>query len=110
MPGESACLFACLLPCLPCPATGSYLDSPSASCPLHSTALPLLLQQHFFSATPGAKSCSPCPKGHETQDTGNSECSPCAKGYYNSVAGTSCDAAPAGTFVNSTAAVVFTAW
>ena len=51
-----------------------------------------------------------CPKGHETQDTGNSECSPCAKGYYNSVVGTSCDPAPAGTFVNSTAAVVFTAW
>ena len=68
------------------------------------------MQQHFFSATPGAKSCSSCPKGHETQDTGNTECSPCAKGHYNSVAGTSCDAAPAGTFINRTAAVVFTAW
>lgn len=70
----------------------------------------LLLQQHSFSAAPGAKACTACPKGQETQDTGNSECSPCAKGYYNSVSGTSCDAAPAGTFVNTTAAVVFTAW
>lgn len=74
------------------------------------------LQINKYQATPGATSdCIWCPKGTETQDSGNTECTPCAVGYYNPRTPTSgttpaCIKAPAGTFVNTTGAFIATQW
>lgn len=35
----------------------------------------------------GAKSCLLCPKGFETDGTGNVECTACSLGYYNNLMG-----------------------
>lgn len=74
-------------------------------------------------ARPGATACSHCPRGYETRDTGNTECSPCAAGYFHKAAYTddtyttnsgstvsACKPAPAGTYVNTTAAYFTTPW
>ncbi len=72
---------------------------------------PPFLQQNLFMARPGASVCDVCPRGFETQDTGNTQCDPCAVGYYKRVAGaTSCIAAEIGTFVNTSAAYFTTPW
>ena len=67
-------------------------------------------------ARPGATGCDWCPKGYETRDTGNTECTPCAVGYYNKATATenggkpACIEAPAGTYVNVTAAYYTVPW
>lgn len=83
----------------------------------HSCLLPLL-QVNSYRATPGAAAstdCTACPRGQETQDTGNSACTPCAVGYYNPTTATkggspACQKAPAGTYVNTTGAFFATQW
>ena len=57
----------------------------------------------------GSTFCTFCPRGYGTQDTGNEECAPCPIGYY-SLAGGDCRPAPPGTFINTTAAYLYTAW
>ena len=61
-----------------------------------------------FAAGSGSSDCEWCPRGYETVDTGSTECTPCAIGYYSAAAASSntsnCVAAPAGSFVNTTAA------
>ena len=66
--------------------------------------------RYTYRPTPGATAaCTPCPKGYDTQDTGNTECTPCAVGYFKATnALESCTAAPAGTFVNTSAAFSYT--
>ena len=66
--------------------------------------------RYTYRPTPGATAaCTPCPKGYDTQDTGNTECTPCAVGYFKATnALESCTAAPFGTFVNTSAAFSYT--
>jgi hypothetical protein len=56
------------------------------SSPCRSSSAPLL-QKHQFRATAGATTCLLCPRGTQTQDTGNIDCTDCAVGYYNGVEG-----------------------
>ncbi len=70
----------------------------------------------MYMARPGATACQYCPKGYETLDTGNTECSACPVGYFNKAPATAltlgraCVEAPAGTFVNTSAAYFVTQW
>lgn len=84
--------------------------------PVHcSNLVPPPLQLNTYMARPGAAQCQFCPKGTETQDTGNAECTPCVAGYFNKAQATqsdtpACEAAPEGTYVNTTGAYYTTPW
>jgi len=49
----------------------------------HAFCALLLPQKYQYRPTAGATSCLLCPRGTDTQDTGNVECTPCALGFYN---------------------------
>jgi len=92
--------------CFPCNAVcsrpGYYSTSAVDSC----TAC----EQHKYQPASGQISCINCPVGYETTNTANTECTPCSAGYYKNVEGIACIAAPAGTYVNTTAATTYTPW
>lgn len=64
----------------------------------------VLLQDDEFRASPGGLTCDKCPKGYDTEGTGNYQCDPCQTGYFNGKPGMDCQAAPAGTYTNTSAA------
>lgn len=62
----------------------------------------------FNAFTGRQQACEPCSRGYSTQGEGNIACDPCPLGFYSATEGSSCVEAPAGSYVNTTAAWAFT--
>ena len=127
----SECKVSSVSPCRLCVGfVARHSNKHVAGCPrpLGTVAVPLSdplsvlphpavvsLQQNMYMARPGATACQWCPKGYETLDTGNTECSACPVGFFNKATANvndkrACVEAPAGSFVNTSAAYFFTLW
>ena len=69
--------------------------------------------RNMYAAAAGSTACLWCERGYTTESTGNTECDACPIGYYSAKKATSsltsnCSPAPAGSYVNTTAAFAYT--
>ena len=68
---------------------------------------------NMYVAAAGSSACTWCARGYETHESGSTECTPCSIGYYSAAtasqsSSSNCVAAPAGSYVNTTAAYAYT--